>query len=323
MLDLGFREDLEFILEATPAEPPHPAVLRDDRPRRSRRSPRDYQRDALRIDTVQRDRAHGDIAYRAIRVAPNEIEHAVVNLLRYHEVRGRARVLHDARRRAPPARQPAGARLRRRGALRRDDPGRAQRARCRPCATAARASASPPTWRPAASTCPTSASSSTPTCPRTREALLHRSGRTGRAGRKGISALIVPSTRRRRAEQLLSARQRQRRMDRRRPRPTRSARRDQRAHARATRCSPSRPAEEDLALATALLAERSPVDIAAALIRLYRTRLPAPEDILALGPDREARAPRGQRGESAISIKPTAPGSTAPVGSFPFRTPAL
>ena len=41
--------------------------------------------------------------------------------------------------------------------------------------------------------------------PNDREALLHRSGRTGRAGKKGVSVLIVPYTRRRRAEQLLTA----------------------------------------------------------------------------------------------------------------------
>ena len=38
--------------------------------------------------------------------------------------------------------------------------------------------------------------------------------------------------------------------------------------------------DDDLVLAQALLAERSPEDIAAALARLYRARLPSPEDIL-------------------------------------------
>ena len=41
--------------------------------------------------------------------------------------------------------------------------------------------------------------------PRNREALVHRSGRTGRAGRKGVCALIVPHNARRRTEGLLRA----------------------------------------------------------------------------------------------------------------------
>src|SRR5258708_25281744 len=40
---------------------------------------------------------------------------------------------------------------------------------------------------------------------------------------------------------------------------------------------------DDLILAQALLAERSPEDIAAVLARLYRARLPSPEDILDAG----------------------------------------
>jgi ATP-dependent RNA helicase DeaD len=36
--------------------------------------------------------------------------------------------------------------------------------------------------------------------PGDRETLLHRSGRTGRAGRKGTCVLLVPYTRRRKAQ---------------------------------------------------------------------------------------------------------------------------
>jgi ATP-dependent RNA helicase DeaD len=54
--------------------------------------------------------------------------------------------------------------------------------------------------------------------------------------------------------------------------------------------------EEDLVLARAMLAERSPEDIAAALARLYRARLPSPEDMLepeqGHGRAREDRGPR-------------------------------
>src|SRR5207237_1610530 len=84
MLDMGFREELEEILDATPddrrtllfsATMPKPIVALARR----------YQKDALRISTVGEDRGHGDIAYQAVTVSPSDIEHAVINLLRFHE----------------------------------------------------------------------------------------------------------------------------------------------------------------------------------------------------------------------------------------------
>ncbi len=87
MLDLGFREDLEEILDSTPITRQtllFSATIAKDIVTLARR----YQRDATRIDTTRRDEAHGDIAYRAVRVAPNEVEKAVVNLLRYYESPG-------------------------------------------------------------------------------------------------------------------------------------------------------------------------------------------------------------------------------------------
>ena len=71
---------------------------------------------------------------------------------------------------------------------------------------------------------------------------------------------------------------------------------------------------EDLALAQALLAERSAEDIAAALARLYRARLPSPEDILDPGQgsgrsredrgrEREGRPPRGDDRSTAPRSK--------------------
>jgi ATP-dependent RNA helicase DeaD len=57
--------------------------------------------------------------------------------------------------------------------------------------------------------------------------------------------------------------------------------------------------EDDLTLARALLAERSPEDIAAALARLYRARLPSPEDILDPGAGRhQSRDDRRERRET-------------------------
>ena len=51
---------------------------------------------------------------------------------------------------------------------------------------------------------------------------------------------------------------------------------------------------DDLVLARALLAERSPEEIASALARLYRARLPAPEDILDPGTGGRTRDDRGR-----------------------------
>src|SRR3546814_2547459 len=84
MLDMGFREDLEQILDATPdgrrtllfsATMPRPIVALAKR----------YQRDALRISTVGDERGHGDITYQAVTISPSETEAAVINLLPFHE----------------------------------------------------------------------------------------------------------------------------------------------------------------------------------------------------------------------------------------------
>ncbi len=84
MLDLGFREDLEFILGAAPAERrilmfsatvPKPIVTLAKR----------FQRDAIRISMIQENKQHADIEYRTITVGAAERENAVINVLRYFE----------------------------------------------------------------------------------------------------------------------------------------------------------------------------------------------------------------------------------------------
>src|SRR5687768_9646892 len=84
MLDMGFREELEEILDATP-DGRRTLLFSATMPRPIVALARRYQKDALRIETLSDERGHGDIAYQAITVSPSEIENAVVNLLRFHE----------------------------------------------------------------------------------------------------------------------------------------------------------------------------------------------------------------------------------------------
>ena len=84
MLDLGFREELEQVLGAAPPER-RTLLFSATIAREIASLARQFQRDALRIDTLGRNRPHADIAYRAMRVAPHETLHAVVNVLRHEE----------------------------------------------------------------------------------------------------------------------------------------------------------------------------------------------------------------------------------------------
>ena len=83
MLDMGFREDLELILDHTPAER-RTLLFSATMPRPIAQLAKQYQRDALRISTMTENRGHGDIQYQALAIAPSDIEHAVINLLRFH-----------------------------------------------------------------------------------------------------------------------------------------------------------------------------------------------------------------------------------------------
>jgi ATP-dependent RNA helicase DeaD len=133
--------------------------------------------------------------------------------------------------------------------------------------------------------------------PNDAEVMQHRSGRTGRARRKGVSVLLVPPARKRRAELLLSlagidvvwgtA-----------PTAEEIRKLDQERMLQDTLFA-EETTPEDLVLAQAMLAERSPEDIAAALARLYRARLPSPEDII--DPGQGAGRSRDDRGRERDS----------------------
>ena len=157
MLDLGFREDLEVLLDATPDGAAHADVLRDDPEGDRRPGPAlPARRAAHRRRRARRAARRHRVPARSL-VAPHDVERAVVNLLRYFEApaalvfcatREAVRRLHG---------RPARARLRRGRALRRAQPARAHQ-RAAVAARRARArAASRPTWRRAGSTCRDSA----------------------------------------------------------------------------------------------------------------------------------------------------------------------
>lgn len=303
MLDMGFREELESILDATPVERrtlmfsatiPKPIVALAKR----------YQRDALRISTAGEDRGHGDISFQVVTVAPPDIENAVVNLLRLHEAesamlfcatRDNVRHLHNSlteRGFNAVALSGEHSQQERNHAL---QALRDRRARVCVATDVAARGIDLPTLTLVVHV----------ELPRDAETLKHRSGRTGRAGKKGTAVLIVPYQRRKRVDMML----RGAKIDAEWIKvPTAE---DIRAsdHERlvTTLLEPVELDDEDRALGARLLSERSADDVAAMLVRLHRAKLPAAEDMLDGGrsdrperaerPERRGDAPLRERGE--------------------------
>jgi len=275
MLDMGFREDLQFILETTPADR-RTLLFSATLPKAIVTLAAHYQKDALRIATRGETSGHADIEYRAVRIAGNKIERAVVNLLRFIDPPG-ALVFCNTRN----AVRHMEAQLTERGfscvalsgelsqsernhALQALRDGRAKV--CVATDVAARGIDLPSLSLVIHAELPNDA-----------QVLQHRSGRTGRAGKKGVSVLLVPPSRRRRAEEMLG-------------------------RARVSAVWGNAPSaedirkvdherllqnpllveagtEDDLAMADELLKSHSPRQMAAAFVKMYRAGLPAPEDI--------------------------------------------
>ena len=279
MLDMGFREELEEILDATPDER-RTLLFSATMPRPIVAMAKRYQKDALRIETIGEREAHADIAYQAVAVSPTDIEHVVVNLLRLHEpetailfcaTREAVRRLHASlteRGFQAVALSGEHSQNERNSAL---QSLRDKRARvCVATDVAARGL-----------DLPSVSLVIHVELPRDAEALQHRSGRTGRAGRKGVAVLIVPFRRRRVVESML----RNARIDAEwieAPTPEQIRSKD-RERLLETLSAPVDADEDDRALAEELMSQLSPEAIAAALVRSLRTDLPAPEDILASG----------------------------------------
>jgi ATP-dependent RNA helicase DeaD len=275
MLDLGFKDELEELLKAMP-ESRRTLLFSATIARQIAGLAKQYQRDALRIDTVNRNEQHADIEYRAVRVMPHEVEHAVVNVLRYFEAPV-ALVFCAMREQVHHLQSNLIERgftsVALSGDLTQNERSRAvqmmREGQARVCVAtdvAARGLDLPDLSLVIHASLPNSA-----------PALLHRSGRTGRAGRKGTSVLIVPYDKERKAGQVLfnagvradwSGP----------PQPENINEKDkQRLLQEPFLTAPTAP--DDQALAASLLEGRSAEDLAAALIRLYRARLPAAEEV--------------------------------------------
>jgi ATP-dependent RNA helicase DeaD len=279
MLDLGFREDMEFILKTTPASR-RTLLFSATLPRGIVALAKQYQQQAFRVEVAGDEGGHADIEYRAIRIAAADVEHAVVNVLRFFESPG-ALVFCNTRNAVRHLQATLSERgfsvVALSGELTQNERTQALQSlrdgRARVCVAtdvAARGIDLPNLDLVIHSDLPNDA-----------EVMQHRSGRTGRAGRKGVSILLVPPARKRRAELLLNlagidavwgtA-----------PTADEIRKLDQERMLKDTLFA-EETTPEDLVLARAMLAERSPEDIAAALARLYRARLPSPEDILDAG----------------------------------------
>jgi ATP-dependent RNA helicase DeaD len=289
MLDMGFREDLEQILEATPGER-RTLLFSATMPRPIVALAKRYQRDALRISTVGDSSGHGDIEYQAVAVSPADIEHAVINLVRFHEAetailfcatRDNVRHLHASlieRGFAAVALSGEHSQNERNNALQALRDGRARI--CVATDVAARGI-----------DIPSLSLVIHVEVPRDAEVLQHRSGRTGRAGRKGTAVIVVPYPRRRRVEGMLrDARVTANWV----PVPSADAIRE-RDHERLLEAllQPVEATEADRVIAARILETMEPIDIAVALVVARKRGVPEPEDMIeASRPEAGARPER-------------------------------
>ncbi|SFJ67770.1 DEAD/DEAH box helicase [Jannaschia pohangensis] len=275
MLDLGFREDLEFILGECP-EDRQTLLFSATVPAAIAKLAESYQKDAVRVATVTGKTQHADIEYHALEVSARDSENAIINVLRFHEA---PNAIVFCNTRAMVNRLTT--RLSNRGfsvvalsgelsqaerthALQAMRDGRARV--CVATDVAARGIDLPNLDLVIHAELPTGS-----------DTLLHRSGRTGRAGRKGVSALIVPPAAKKKAHRLLGwaklsatwapapgadevrAKDRERVLD------------DPAWHEEIT--------EDESDVVNELAARFTPQQLAAAYLRLMATRQTAPEDL--------------------------------------------
>lgn len=293
MLNMGFREELEMILDAAPEER-RTLMFSATVSKPIARLAENYQNNAERVNTLSAKATHIDIEYHALTVVPTDVEKAIINLLLFHDAPNA--IVFCARREAVNR---LTSRLSNRGfdvvALsgeftqkeRTNSIAAMRDGRARVCVAtdvAARGLDLPGLDLVIHAD-----------LPRNREGLLHRSGRTGRAGRKGVCALIVPVRAKRRTERLLqdagveaswklppSASDIETALN-------------QRLLGHEMFDAP--PQKHERELSSALVENFSPEQLAGAIVRLTRAKDSAPEVLQDIGSDtgRPERKPRRDR----------------------------
>ncbi|MFN3577867.1 MAG: DEAD/DEAH box helicase [Tabrizicola sp.] len=296
MLDLGFAEDLEFILAAAP-EDRRTLMFSATVPKEIERLAGEFQKDALRIVAQGEARQHVDIEYKAYSVAARDREHAIFNVLRYYEARTaivfcktRVNVNHLLARMGNRGFQVVAlsgelSQQERTHALQALRDGRARV--CIATDVAARGIDLPGLELVVHADLPSNS-----------ETLLHRSGRTGRAGKKGVSALIVTPAEFKKAHRLLAGAKVVAEWGAAPGADDVQAKDDLRILEHPALTAP--PGDE-AGIAGELLERFGPEALAAAFVRLWREGRSAPEVLSTDNPVPAPSAPR-ERGEFGPSV---------------------
>ena len=280
MLDLGFRDDLEYILKTSP-KTRRTLLFSATVPKSIISLAKNYQHEAIRISTQDERKQHHDIEYKAITVAPNDKENAIINILRHTDAKTalvfcatRATVNHMTSRFANRGFSVVAlsgelSQEQRTHALQSMRSGRSRI--CIATDVAARGIDIPDLQLVIHAD-----------LPKNHESLLHRSGRTGRAGRKGVSTLIVPYQSRRFVERLFDRVNIEASWIK--PPSVEDILKRDRERVLEDPALSEVASEDEKIFAAEILTRYTPEQVAAALLRKHLAGQTAPEELLDAGP---------------------------------------
>ncbi len=276
MLDMGFRDELESILGKAPAER-RTLLFSATLPKGIEELAARYQKEARRIAATNQAEAHHDIEYQLHLIAPREREHAVVNVLRFHDA-PRALVFCATREGVSHLQASLAERgfsaVAISGELAQGERNRALQALRDGAArvlvatdVAARGLDLPEVALVIHADLPMDAS-----------VLQHRSGRTGRAGRKGKAVVLSVPHRRATAERLLRTAKVQPKWS---PVPDADqiVAQDREVLLREVATLAAEVGDEEREIARALIEAHGAEGLVAALVRSERAKRPAPEEL--------------------------------------------